>query len=129
MPSRLRPSADFARYSISASYPNSPVCDLPRVRLVFSDKRLHPQLQIFGGCRIKAKIDLARIDQIVALSPSKTKAVELAAIKRITGEGQGFALDDPLFHASGCRARKLFSAWVLDMRRGRYLESNRMTTS
>ena len=60
----------------------------------FSDKRLHPQLQIFGGCRIKAKIDLARIDQIVALSPSKTKAVELAAIKRITGEGQGFALDD-----------------------------------
>jgi hypothetical protein len=84
---RTLPSADFARYSIFGQqrrlYPNSPVRDLLGIGLVFSDQRLHSQLQILGGCRVKAMIDLAGIDQVVALPPSKVEPFKFAAIKRI----------------------------------------------
>lgn len=66
------PSADFARYSISAnnsgSIPDALVCNPLCVGLCLADQRRQSFAQIGSGCLVEAVIDLTRIDQVVALA-------------------------------------------------------------
>src|SRR5580704_18342158 len=87
--------------------------DLLGVRLGFSDQWLHAQLQLLRVGWIKAKIDLTRIDQVVALSPCEVEAVKFAAIERISGDGQCLALRtsllNPIVRTSGSRGPSIYS--------------------
>ena len=57
--------------------PDALVCDPLRVGLRLPDQRLQSLLQVSGGSLVEAVVDLARIDQIVALAPADIDAVPL----------------------------------------------------
>ena len=77
---RTLPSADLARYSISAesdgSTPDATVRDLFRIRLSLADQRVQSCLHLLGGRRVKTLVDLAGIDQFLAPAPADVDAVE-----------------------------------------------------
>ena len=99
---RTFPSADFARYSISASSFGSTQMPLMRdplgIGLGLPDQRLQPLLQVLGRGLVEAVVDLACIDQIVALAPAEIDAVQLAAIEREAGDRQSLPLRAGLLH-------------------------------
>ena len=59
--------------------PDALMCDPLRVRLRLPDQRLQSLLEVSGGSLVKAVVDLARIDQIVALAPADIDAVPLSS--------------------------------------------------
>ena len=71
---RTLPSADLARYPISAesdgSTPDATVRDLFRIRLSLADQRLQSCLHLPGGRRVKTVVDFAGIDQVLAPAPA-----------------------------------------------------------
>ena len=71
---RTLPSADFARYSISANSSGStqmPRCAIFLIGLRLPDKRLEASLQLLGRRGVKAVVDLSGVDQILTLAPAK----------------------------------------------------------
>jgi hypothetical protein len=93
---RTWPSADFARYSISASSDgsthNAPVRDLFGVGLGLTDQRSESGLQIPGGCAVEAMVDLAGIDQVLAFLPPDIDSVEFVFLQGEAGDRQRLAL-------------------------------------
>ena len=106
---RTFPSADFARYSISASNSGStqmrPVRDLLCVGLRLADQRREPLAQFGGRSLVEAVVDLAGVDQVLALAAADIDAVPFVAVEREAGDGQRLALRagflDPVVAAAG----------------------------
>jgi hypothetical protein len=61
--------------------PYAPVRNLLAVRLFFANQRLEPRLQVFGRHLVKAVVDLAGINQVVALEPSDVQPVEFVRLE------------------------------------------------
>ena len=80
----------LARYSISASNlgfdPDRLVRDPLGVGLGLSDQRREPRAQVLCGRLVEAVVDLAGIDQIVALAPADIEAVPFVAVEREAGD-------------------------------------------
>ena len=68
--------------------PDAPVCDALGVRLCFPDQGLQSLLQIGGGSLVEAMVDLARVDEILALAPADIDAVPLPLVERETRDSQ-----------------------------------------
>jgi hypothetical protein len=69
--------------------PDALVRDPLRERLRLPDKRLQTLAQVGGRDLVEAVVDLAGVDQVVALSPFDVEAVPLRAVEREAGDGQG----------------------------------------
>jgi hypothetical protein len=67
--------------------PDALMCDPLRIRLRLPDQRLQFLLEVSGGGLVKAVVDLARIDQILAPAPADIDAVPLSLIEREAGDG------------------------------------------
>lgn len=80
--------------------PNALVHDALGVRSGFSDRRLQPFLQVAGLHLVKSMIDLAGIDQIVAVAPANVDAVLFVSIECEAGDGQRAGLHDPVAGSS-----------------------------
>jgi hypothetical protein len=80
---RTFPSADFARYSISARNLGSTQMPLCRCALGLSpsDHGFKPLLQIGGRDLVKAVVDFAGVDQIVALAPADVEPIPLRTVE------------------------------------------------
>src|SRR6185312_12244505 len=93
---RLRTILDFRKQLWFD--PDAPVCDALGVGLCLTDQRLQPFLQVGRGSFVEAVVDLARVDQIVALAPAHIDAVPLSLVEREPGNGQRLALHAGLLH-------------------------------
>ena len=99
---RTFPSADFARYSISASSFGStqmPLCATRFLKAcVFRTNGFQALPQVGGRDLVEAVVDLARVDEIAALAPADEEPVPLAPVQREAGDGQGLPLRAGLLH-------------------------------
>jgi hypothetical protein len=100
---RLRPVLDLGeqfRFD-----PDALVRDPLRVRLRLVDQGPQALLQVGRGCLVEAIVDLAGIDEILALAPAEIDAVPLAFVEREPGDGQRLTLRagflDPFVAAPG----------------------------
>jgi hypothetical protein len=79
--------------------------DLFCVGLCLADQRFQPRLQLGGRRFIEAVVDLAGIDQALALQPAEIDAIELVRFEREAGDPQSLALCagflDPIVVAAG----------------------------
>src|SRR3982074_564434 len=66
--------------------------DLLAVRLSLPDQRLQPSLEVFGRRLVKAVVDLAGIDQVLALVSAYIDAIELVFFQREARDRQRLAL-------------------------------------
>lgn len=81
---RTFPSADFARYSVSASSFGSTQMPLCAIRFVYGcvpDQRHQFLLEVSGGRLVKSVVELARIDQIVAVAAIDIDAVPFSLVE------------------------------------------------
>src|ERR1700730_14041038 len=78
--------------------PNAAMSDALAVRLRLPDQRLETRLQFFGAVLVEAMIDLAGIDQLVALAPTQIQAVPFGAVECEAGNGQRLALSAGFLH-------------------------------
>src|ERR1700757_5108320 len=77
---RTLPSADFARYSISASKDGStqiPRCDPLGIGLRFSDQRFETRLEILRGNAVETMVDFSGIGQSLAASAAPARPVAI----------------------------------------------------
>src|SRR5215204_5311984 len=70
-----------------------------------ADQRCQPPAQFGRRGVIEAVVDLACIDQILALAAPDIQAVPFAALEREPSDGQGLALGAGPFHPGIARAR------------------------
>jgi hypothetical protein len=75
--------------------------DLFRVGLGFADQRLQPSLQVFRRCGVNAVVDLAGVDQPMALASAKIDAVEFVLLQRKAGDRERLALGTDRVRAAG----------------------------
>jgi hypothetical protein len=66
--------------------------DLLGVRLSLPDQRLQPGLEVFGRRLVKAVVDLAGIDQVLALVSAYIDAIEPVFLEREARDRQRLAL-------------------------------------
>jgi hypothetical protein len=85
--------------------PNPLVRDPLAVGLGLADQRCQAAAQLRGGCLIEAMVDLAGVDQILALAPAEIDAVPLSAVDRKARDGQRLTLRagllDPVIATAG----------------------------
>jgi hypothetical protein len=62
------------------------------VRLGFADQRRQALAKVSGRLLIEAMVDLAGIDQVIALAAADIDAVPIVAVERKAGDGQRLAL-------------------------------------
>jgi hypothetical protein len=100
---RLRAVFDFRQQR--GFDPDAAMRDLLGVGLGLADQRFQARLQLGGRCFIEAVVDLAGINQVVALQPAEIDAVELVCLQREAGDRQRLALRagflDPVIAAAG----------------------------
>jgi hypothetical protein len=77
---RLRPVLDLGEKFWFD--PDALVRDPFRVRLRLADQGLQAFLQVGRGCLVEAEVDLAGVDEILALAPAEVDAVPLAFVER-----------------------------------------------
>jgi len=58
-----------------------------RIGLGLADQRHQTLAQLSGGVLVEAMVDLARVNQILALAASEIDAVPFLAVERKTGNG------------------------------------------
>jgi hypothetical protein len=75
--------------------------DLFRVGLGFAGQRLQPSLQVFRRCGVNAVVDLAGVDQPMALASAKIDAVEFVLLQRKAGDRERLALGTDRVRAAG----------------------------
>lgn len=103
---RTFPSADFARYSISTNTlgpPRRPCVRSACRRLRSADQRLQPLLQVGRRDLVEAVVDLAGIDEVLALAPSEIDAVPPASLsqsRRWSASPVARRSLDPVVHAA-----------------------------
>ncbi len=78
--------------------PDAFVRDPLREGLRFPGERLQPPPELRGRGLVEAVVDLARVDEIVALPPADVKAVPLGAVEGEAGDCQRLALRASLLH-------------------------------
>jgi hypothetical protein len=85
--------------------PDALVRDPFRIGLRLADKRLQTLPQVRGRDLVEAVVDLAGVDEIVALAPADVEPVSLGAVQRESGDGQRFPLRagllDPVVASAG----------------------------
>jgi hypothetical protein len=78
--------------------PDTLVADPLGIGLGPSDKGFQPLLQRGGRYLVEAVVDLAGLDEIIALAPADVKPVPLAPVEREAGDGQRLPLRAGLLH-------------------------------
>jgi hypothetical protein len=66
--------------------------DLFGVGLGFADQRCQARLQLGGRRLIKAVVNFAGVDEVIALAPAEIDAVELVSLQREASDRQRLAL-------------------------------------
>lgn len=88
---RLRPVFDLGKQP--GLDPDALVRDPLGVGLCLPDQRLEALLQVGRGGLVETVVDLAGVDQVIALAaPEVVDAVPFALFEREAGDGQGLAL-------------------------------------
>src|ERR1700709_471491 len=95
------PSADFARYSISASSFGStqmPLCATRFLKAcVFRTNGSRRFRRSAAGRSSKPLVHLARVEEVAPIAPADEEPVPLAPVEREAGDGQGLPLRAGLF--------------------------------
>jgi hypothetical protein len=88
---RLRAILDFGEHLWFD--PNALMHDRLCVRLRLPDQRLQFLLEVSGGSLVEAVVDLACVEQVIALAAADIDAVPLGSIECEAGDRQRLALD------------------------------------
>lgn len=81
--------------------------DLLGIGLRFADQRLQPCLQVLSGCAVEAAVDLAGIDQLLALEPTDINAVKFVFLQRKASYVRRLPLGAGLFDPIIAPARRI----------------------
>jgi hypothetical protein len=108
---RTFPSADFARYSISARSFGStqmPLCPIRRANAcVFRTSGSRHLPKVCGRGLVEAVVDLAGVDEVASLAAADVEPVPFRAVQRDAGDGQGLPLRAGLLDPVVAAARRV----------------------